>query len=252
MLFNLYLFGYNRDGTLLDFDWNQYMFFLYIYHQYLSFFLSYIHVPQSFYLFGSKIWIHCALLAVGLSEFFWGSTSIFSQQKYMICICHNHEELLLHRNVDTLIHFRIKSDYLNVWFILVLQYEHMILLDLLKKGHSESERKIGSGVRAFQIRFHPQYKSRCFFLVREDDTVDDFSFRKCVDQIQPLPANMQTKHHANGGGRGGGYGRGRGRGGRSRYWKQPTVDLQFLLISVFKCCLILILVILNLLSVMMT
>lgn len=93
----------------------------------------------------------------------------------------------------------------------------MILLDLLKKGHSESERKIGSGVRAFQIRFHPQYKSRCFFLVREDDTVDDFSFRKCVDQIQLLPANMQTKHHANGGGRGGGYGRGRGRGGRSRY-----------------------------------
>ncbi|TMW97355.1 hypothetical protein EJD97_005721 [Solanum chilense] len=97
------------------------------------------------------------------------------------------------------------------------KYEHMILLDLLKKGHSESERKIGSGVRAFQIRFHPQYKSRCFFLVRDDDTVDDFSFRKCVDQIQPLPANMQTKHHANGGGRGGGYGRGRGRGGRSRY-----------------------------------
>ncbi|XP_015067884.1 protein EMBRYO DEFECTIVE 514 [Solanum pennellii] len=97
------------------------------------------------------------------------------------------------------------------------KYEHMILLDLLTKGHSEPERKIGSGVRAFQIRFHPQYKSRCFFVVREDDTVDDFSFRKCVDQIQPLPANMQTKHHANGGGRGGGYGRGRGRGGRSRY-----------------------------------
>ncbi|KAH0762783.1 hypothetical protein KY290_018856 [Solanum tuberosum] len=95
------------------------------------------------------------------------------------------------------------------------KYEHMVLLDLLKKGHSEPERKIGTGVRAFQIRFHPHFKSRCFFVVREDDTVDDFSFRKCVDQIQPLPANMQTKHHANGGG--GGRGRGRGRGGRSRY-----------------------------------
>ncbi|KAH0687259.1 hypothetical protein KY289_017970 [Solanum tuberosum] len=100
------------------------------------------------------------------------------------------------------------------------KYEHMVLLDLLKKGHSEPERKIGTGVCAFQIRFHPHFKSRCFFVVREDDTVDDFSFRKCVDQIQPLPANMQTKQHANGGkggGRGGGYGRGRGRGGRSRY-----------------------------------
>ncbi|KAK6795457.1 hypothetical protein RDI58_008910 [Solanum bulbocastanum] len=97
------------------------------------------------------------------------------------------------------------------------KYEHMVLLDLLKKGHSEPERKIGTGVRAFQIRFHPHFKSRCFFVVREDDTVDDFSFRKCVDQIQPLPANMQTKQHANGGKGGGRYGRGRGRGGRSRY-----------------------------------
>ncbi|MCD7452364.1 hypothetical protein HAX54_016292 [Datura stramonium] len=99
------------------------------------------------------------------------------------------------------------------------KYEYMVLLDLLKKGHSEPERKIGTGVRAFQIRFHPHFKSRCFFVVREDDSVDDFSFRKCVDQIQPLPANMQTKHYASGGGgRGGGYGRGRGRGGgRSRY-----------------------------------
>ncbi|XP_016459717.1 protein EMBRYO DEFECTIVE 514-like [Nicotiana tabacum] len=103
------------------------------------------------------------------------------------------------------------------------KYEQVVLLDLLKKGHSEPEKKIGTGVRAFQIRFHPQFKSRCFFVVREDDSVDDFSFRKCVDQIQPLPANMQVKHYANGGkgggggGRGGGYGRGRGRGGRSRY-----------------------------------
>ncbi|CAN4086336.1 unnamed protein product [Withania somnifera] len=98
------------------------------------------------------------------------------------------------------------------------KYEHIMLLDLLKKGHSEPERKIGAGVCAFQIRFHPHFKSRCFFVVREDDSVDDFSFRKCVDQIQPLPANMQTKHYASGGGgRGGEYGRGRGRGGSSRY-----------------------------------
>ncbi|KAK4347466.1 hypothetical protein RND71_033805 [Anisodus tanguticus] len=55
------------------------------------------------------------------------------------------------------------------------------------------------------------------------DSVDDFSIRKCVDQIQPLPANMQTKYYASGGKGGGGggregrYGCGRGRGGRSRY-----------------------------------
>ncbi|XP_059299887.1 protein EMBRYO DEFECTIVE 514-like [Lycium ferocissimum] len=108
------------------------------------------------------------------------------------------------------------------------KYEHIVLLDLLKKGHLEPERKIGTGIRAFQIRFHPQFKSRCFFVIREDGSVDDFSFRKCVDHILPLPENMQVKHEANkdlarggkgggGGGKGGGQGRGRGRGGKPRY-----------------------------------
>ncbi|XP_060169826.1 protein EMBRYO DEFECTIVE 514-like [Lycium barbarum] len=108
------------------------------------------------------------------------------------------------------------------------KYEHIVLLDLLKKGHLEPERKIGTGIRAFQIRFHPQFKSRCFFVIREDGSVDDFSFRKCVDHILPLPENMQVKHEANkdlarggkgggGGGKGGGQGRGRGKGGKPRY-----------------------------------
>lgn len=96
------------------------------------------------------------------------------------------------------------------------KYEHIVLLDLLKKGHLEPDRKIGPGVRAFQIRFHPQFKSRCFFVIREDGSVDDFSFRKCVDHILPLPENMQVKHEAKKdlarGGKGGGHGRGRGRG----------------------------------------
>lgn len=101
-----------------------------------------------------------------------------------------------------------------------------MLLDLIKKGHSEPEKKIGGGIKTFQVRTHPMWKSRCFFLVREDDTEDDFSFRKCVDHILPLPENMKS-HGANGnghggGGRGGGGGGGRrggrggGRGGRFR------------------------------------
>ncbi|KAL3617964.1 hypothetical protein CASFOL_038285 [Castilleja foliolosa] len=97
------------------------------------------------------------------------------------------------------------------------KYEHIMLLDLLKKGHSEAERKIGVGVKAFQVRYHPQFKSRCFFLTRDDESVDDFSFRKCVDHILPLPENMQVKNGVNGASRGRGGGRGRGRGhGRGR------------------------------------
>lgn len=105
------------------------------------------------------------------------------------------------------------------------QYEQMVLVDLLKKGHLEPEKKIGCGIQAFQIRFHPVWKSKCFFLIREDESADDFSFRKCVDHILPLPENFKGKSDANralgggkhrGGGRGGGGGRGRGGGGRWR------------------------------------
>ncbi|KAK1288996.1 hypothetical protein QJS10_CPB18g01380 [Acorus calamus] len=107
------------------------------------------------------------------------------------------------------------------------KYEYMVLLELLKKGHLDPESKIKGGIHAFQVRYHPMWKSRCFFLIRADESVDDFSFRKCVDKILPLPENM--KPHANpdggkgfhgkkghtGGGRGGGGGFG-GRGGRGR------------------------------------
>ncbi|KAL0342651.1 UNVERIFIED_CONTAM: protein EMBRYO defective [Sesamum calycinum] len=92
------------------------------------------------------------------------------------------------------------------------EYEHTMLLELLKKGHLEADKKIGKGVKAFQIRFHPQFKSRCFFLIREDNSVDDFSFRKCINHILPLPENMQIKHDVNKAFRGKASGRGRGRG----------------------------------------
>ncbi|KAL9249144.1 EMBRYO DEFECTIVE 514-like protein [Drosera capensis] len=116
----------------------------------------------------------------------------------------------------------------------VNKYEHMALLDLIRKGHSEPDKKVGVGIQAFQIRNHPVWKSRCFFLVRTDETYDDFSFRKCVDHILPLPENMKIKPDVNkalgGGGhvhgskggrgqgnrnKGGGWGKG-GRGGRGR------------------------------------
>ncbi|XP_052176871.1 protein EMBRYO DEFECTIVE 514-like isoform X2 [Diospyros lotus] len=105
--------------------------------------------------------------------------------------------------------------FLHYWTpnVNVNKYEHMMLLELLKKGHPEPEKKIGCGILAFQVRYHPQYRSRCFFLVRNDESVDDFSFRKCVDRIDPLPENMQIKSgggkRGRGGGRGGGWAKSR-------------------------------------------
>ncbi|KAL9379011.1 hypothetical protein Peur_027493 [Populus x canadensis] len=122
-------------------------------------------------------------------------------------------------------------NFLHQWppNIKVNKYEHMVLVDLLKTGHSEPDKKIGSGIQAFEVRFHPRFKSRCLFLIRDDDSVDDFSFRKCVDHILPLPEDLKVKSDnflgggkgyggkGGPGGRGGrGRGRGYGRGGRSR------------------------------------
>ncbi|KAE8665861.1 E3 ubiquitin-protein ligase MARCH2-like [Hibiscus syriacus] len=97
------------------------------------------------------------------------------------------------------------------------KYEHRVMLELLKKGHEESDKKIGGGIKAFQIRIHPVWKSKCFFAIREDETVEDFSFRKCVDHILPLPDEMKkpNANRASGGGRSG-TGGARGRGGKSR------------------------------------
>ncbi|KAM7269475.1 hypothetical protein ACFE04_024972 [Oxalis oulophora] len=105
------------------------------------------------------------------------------------------------------------------------KFEHMVLLDLLNKGHEDHAKKIGTGVRAFQVRHHPMWKSKCFFLIRDDQSADDFSFRKCVHHILPLPQEMMKPktdtNKASGGaaaaaaGRGGKFGRGgRGRGSR--------------------------------------
>jgi hypothetical protein len=100
----------------------------------------------------------------------------------------------------------------------------MALEGLLKKGHTEPTKKIGPGIEAFEVRNHPVWRSQCFFVRRVDGSADDFSFRKCVDNILPLPEDMKIGnkksgghgHHKNGGGRGGGRGRGGGgrRGGR--------------------------------------
>ncbi|KAE8681354.1 hypothetical protein F3Y22_tig00111330pilonHSYRG00282 [Hibiscus syriacus] len=89
-------------------------------------------------------------------------------------------------------------------------YEHMVLLELLKKGHLEPERKIGGGIKAFQIQNHPVWKSKCFFVIRVDETVKDFSFRKCIDHILPLPDDLKIKHTGNRSSGGGGW---KGRGG---------------------------------------
>ncbi|CAI5463391.1 unnamed protein product [Closterium sp. Yama58-4] len=110
--------------------------------------------------------------------------------------------------------FNFFLDLLRGWPVNldINQYEHMVLLDLLKKGHSDPTSKVGPGIRSFQIRPHPEFHSRCFFLVRTDGTVDDFSYRKCVEALMGLPqeftlsAAKEWDSNGEAGGHGGGGG----------------------------------------------
>lgn len=49
--------------------------------------------------------------------------------------------------------------------------------------HSKAEEKL-KGMTGFTVGFHPTYnKTRCFFVIKEDGTKDDFSFHKCVHNL---------------------------------------------------------------------
>lgn len=87
-------------------------------------------------------------------------------------------------------------------------YELMVVEACLRDAHPEAGKKIGCGVKTFQIRNHPEHDTRCYMVLRTDGSCEDFSYRKCVEALFPgfTPA---VKSGAGGrGGRGGGRGRG--------------------------------------------
>ena len=89
-------------------------------------------------------------------------------------------------------------------------------------------------MRAFQARHYKtrEFDSRCFFLLRTDGSVEDFSYRKCLLNLCAIKGisiegtKLERKQEEdtrkvntpmkNTGGRGRGRGRGGGRGGRGR------------------------------------
>ncbi|XP_051177500.1 DNA-directed RNA polymerase IV subunit 1 isoform X1 [Lolium perenne] len=49
--------------------------------------------------------------------------------------------------------------------------------------HPRWHEKIGAGIRDIKIGHHPSHPgTRCFLLVRDDNTTEDFSYRKCVQE----------------------------------------------------------------------
>lgn len=60
-------------------------------------------------------------------------------------------------------------------------------VDLLKevlKYHEKGAEKL-KGIKGFTVDFHPTYKqTRCFFIIKDDDTREDFSLHKCLNVLK--------------------------------------------------------------------
>lgn len=56
------------------------------------------------------------------------------------------------------------------------------LIELLKY-HDKAEDK-AKGLKDFTVGIHPEYNlTRCFFVIKDDDTKEDFSFHKCLTNL---------------------------------------------------------------------
>ena len=55
-------------------------------------------------------------------------------------------------------------------------------LTALLKRHNESQEKIGCGVHHYEVGIAPDgFGTRCFWIVRFDDTRVDFSYKHCLE-----------------------------------------------------------------------
>ena len=108
-------------------------------------------------------------------------------------------------------------------------YERKVVVGLLRRGHEDAEKKIGeSGIKSIQVKWHLEHDSKCYYVVRNDRTISDFSYRKCVEGCFPgwdKSNASKSEYKPEGrrhGGRGGGRrhhdgGGGGGCGGYRRY-----------------------------------
>lgn len=62
--------------------------------------------------------------------------------------------------------------------------KHSEMLKVLLKFHEKKEEK-NVNVKGFTVDFHPIYKqTRCFFIIKDDDTKEDFSLHKCLNNFK--------------------------------------------------------------------
>jgi len=58
-----------------------------------------------------------------------------------------------------------------------------MLVELIKYHDKGAEKS--KGVKYFTVNIHPEHKdTRCFFIVREDGSKEDFSLVKCINNLE--------------------------------------------------------------------
>ncbi|XP_024518933.1 uncharacterized protein LOC9651091 isoform X3 [Selaginella moellendorffii] len=61
------------------------------------------------------------------------------------------------------------------------EYDAKLIQEEVLRFHPRAAEKIGCGVASIMINYHPDYnRSRCFMINRLDESVCDFSYRKCM------------------------------------------------------------------------
>jgi len=60
-----------------------------------------------------------------------------------------------------------------------------LVTDLLRKGHPQGSRKLGeAGLKCVAVKWHPEHpNTKSFFVVRADGSSEDFSYRKCINNL---------------------------------------------------------------------
>jgi len=57
------------------------------------------------------------------------------------------------------------------------------MVEELLKYHDNKEKL--KGAKSYVVDFHPVYKqTRCFFIVKDDESKEDFSIHKCLNNLK--------------------------------------------------------------------
>ncbi|MBD2294630.1 DCL family protein [Anabaena sphaerica FACHB-251] len=68
----------------------------------------------------------------------------------------------------------------------VLSGQELALAFDLLLLHPDADNKIGTGVKQIEVKCSRQGTHYCFWVVREDDSIDDFSYEKCKSKMERL------------------------------------------------------------------